>query len=154
MWRRLAKQVGIERQQLNRLIDTHRPLLEKCATTAPDNIELSALAAMLHSFYTGIENIFKRVALEIDGTLPTGPFWHRDLLEAMTHPTPLRQIVIPETVQNRLREYLEFRHVFRQAYSFQLQWEKMENLILRCEEMLRQLEKELDAFLQSAPQEE
>ena len=154
MWRKLRKQVAVERQQLNKLVDTHRPLLEKCSTTRPDDIELSALAAMLHSFYTGIENMFKRIAVEIDGKLPSSPFWHRDLLEAMIHPAPNRQAVISDALRNRLREYLEFRHVFRQAYSFQLRWDKMETLVLECEQMLRWLEKELDAFLKSALQEE
>jgi hypothetical protein len=30
-------------------------------------IELAALAAALHSFYTGVENIFKRLVAEVDG---------------------------------------------------------------------------------------
>jgi hypothetical protein len=43
------------------------PLLAQCRNTAPTEIELSALAALLHSFYTGVENIFKRVTVELDG---------------------------------------------------------------------------------------
>ena len=35
-----------------------RGLLASCRTTAPTEIELSALAALLHSFYTGVENSF------------------------------------------------------------------------------------------------
>ena len=65
MWNRLSKQTAVELEQLDRLIETHRPLLTKCASETPSNIELSALAAMLHSFYTGIENIFKRVAVAL-----------------------------------------------------------------------------------------
>ena len=53
----------------------------------PDDIELSALAAMLHSFYNGIENIFKRVTAELDDRLPGGEFWHRELMDCMTMPT-------------------------------------------------------------------
>lgn len=44
-----------------------QPLLSQCQETVPNEIELSALAATLHSFYTGIENLFKRVAVELDG---------------------------------------------------------------------------------------
>jgi hypothetical protein len=149
VWDRLRKQVAVECEQLNYLVEVHRPLLVKCATTAPNNIELSALAAMLHSFYTGIENIFKRVAVELDGAPPRGEYWHRELLDAMRHSSAVRPAVISAPLRDRLMEYLEFRHVFRQAYSFQLRWDKMSPLVLGCEETLRQLEAELDVFLRS-----
>jgi hypothetical protein len=73
--------VGVEIEQLNHLLETHPPLLRKCLKIKPDHIELSALAAMLHAFYTGIENILKRVSVELDGNPPTGEFWHRQLLD-------------------------------------------------------------------------
>ena len=147
MWPKVRKQVDLERQQLNRLIETHRPLLDQCAHQIPSDIELSALAAMLHSFYTGIENIFKRIAVEIDGALPASPFWHRDLLAGMTQETASRSPVISEDLSSKLREYLEFHHVFRQAYSFQLRWDKMAGLTLECADTLARLEEELDLFL-------
>jgi len=49
---RLRKQVSLELEQIDRLLAAHRPLLEKCTHTTPDNIELSAAAAILHAFYT------------------------------------------------------------------------------------------------------
>ena len=57
-WDRFRKQQTAEREQLTRLLATMRPLLSKCQETAPTDIELSALVAALHSFYTGVENIF------------------------------------------------------------------------------------------------
>ena len=87
MWDRLRKQVTLERQQLHRLLDMSRPLMAQCAANTPDNSQLAALAAMLHSFYNGFENIFKRVAAELDGELPSGEFWHRRLMDSMTVPT-------------------------------------------------------------------
>ena len=152
MWNRLSKQTAVELEQLDRLIETHRPLLTKCASETPSNIELSALAAMLHSFYTGIENIFKRVEVELDGDLPQGEFWHRELLKAMTRPREEYRLVIPGSLRDQLREYLEFRHVFRQAYTFQLQWEKMASLVLNCERVFRSLEAELGTFFQTDEQ--
>jgi hypothetical protein len=87
VWDKVRKQVAVEREQLDHLIETHRPLLARCASTPPGAIELSALAAMLHSFYTGVENIFKRVAVEIDSAPPRGEAWHRELLDSMTRPS-------------------------------------------------------------------
>ncbi|MFZ1074316.1 MAG: hypothetical protein WAO21_12895 [Verrucomicrobiia bacterium] len=60
-WDKFRKQQATEREQLQRLLSGIHGLLAKCRTTAPTEIELSALAALLHSFYTGVENIFKRV---------------------------------------------------------------------------------------------
>lgn len=143
---RLSKQVAVEREHLNRLIETHRPLLDKCVGEAPSDIELSALAAMLHSFYTGVENIFKRVALQLDGALPSGVSWHRELLDSMSQPHSIRAAIVSKALHERLKEYLKFRHVFRQAYAFQLQWEKIASLTLDCESTLRMLEEDLDTF--------
>ena len=70
---------------------------------------------MLHSFYNGVENIFKRIALELDGQLPNSRTWHRDLLNAMARPGPSRRAVISEELRDHLNEYLNFRHVFRSA---------------------------------------
>lgn len=146
---RLRKQIAVELQQLNHLLDVHRPLLTKCAGEAPNEIEISALAALLHSFYTGIENIFKRIVLESGSALPSGESWHRELLDAMSNPGLARAPVISILLRDRLREYLRFRHVFRQAYSFQLRWEKMSSLVLECDEMLRMLESEIGDLLQT-----
>jgi hypothetical protein len=76
-WDKFRKQQAAEREQLHRLLSRIQPLLTKCRDTAPTEIELSALAATLHSFYTGVENIFKRVAFELDGEPVRGDVWHR-----------------------------------------------------------------------------
>ena len=115
----------------------------------PNDIELSALAALLHSFYTGVENIFKRIAVELDGEPPRGEAWHRQLLDAMARPAKNRVAVISESLSDSLSEYLAFRHVFRQAYSFDLRWDKMSALVLNCEATFRRLEAELEAFSQT-----
>jgi hypothetical protein len=65
-------QVQLELEQLSRLIATHRELIEKCRTVHPSGIELSGLAAMLHSYDCGIENLWKRITIECDGQLHAG----------------------------------------------------------------------------------
>jgi len=147
VWDSLQEQVAVERDQLHRLLDVHRSLLEKCAAMPPNEIELSALAAMLHSFYNGIENIFKRTTLELGDRLPSGEFWHKELLDGMTKATPHRASVLSPELRGRLKEYMEFRHVFRHAYIFNFRWDRMKTLVLGCEETLHRLEKELTEFL-------
>ena len=76
MWDRLRKQIDLERRQLHQLLETYQTLLRKSAATPPNDIELSALAAMLHAFYNGVETIFKRIATELGDSLPAGESWH------------------------------------------------------------------------------
>jgi hypothetical protein len=79
VWPELKEQIGVEEAQLQHLLELHRPLLEKCRSEEPSPIELSALAALLYSYYTGIENLFRRVAIEVDGGTIHGDAWHRRL---------------------------------------------------------------------------
>jgi hypothetical protein len=148
-WDKFRKQQATEREQLQRLLSGIHSLLSKCRDTVPTGIELSALAATLHSFYTGVENIFKRVSVELDGEPVRGENWHRDLLLHMKTPTAQRPALLPEELHDALLDYLRFRHVFRNAYSFDLDWRKMSPLVLKLEETFRQLEHALDAFLKN-----
>ncbi|HEY3857481.1 MAG TPA: hypothetical protein VGO67_24120 [Verrucomicrobiae bacterium] len=135
-WDKFGKQQATEREQLSRLLSGIQGLLAKSRDTTPNEIELSALAATLHSFYTGVENIFKRVAVELDGEPVRGEAGHRQLLLRMKSPAANRPALISEELHNRLNEYLRFRHVFRNAYSFDLDWQKMAPLVLGLEQYL------------------
>jgi hypothetical protein len=138
--------VGIEKDQIDQLFAAYKPVLLKVSRETPDFIELAALATMLHSFYTGIENIFKRIAMEIAGSIPTGMTSHSDMLTAMTQPAANRSPVISEELRMRLGAYLGFRHVFRHAYSFDLEWSKMQGLVTPIETTWGRLKTELDQF--------
>jgi hypothetical protein len=112
---KLIKQVAVELEQLSNLLQTYRPLVSRCATVKPDPIELSALAAMLHAFYTGIENILKRIAMERDGGLPRSEIWHRQLLDAMTHFSLSRPEVISTSLSRLLKKwfFIDWSKTFR-----------------------------------------
>jgi hypothetical protein len=146
VWPDVEEQVAVEQAQIAQLFEAYQAAIRKSSQQEPDFIERSALATMLHSFYTGIENIFKRVALEIDGDIPSGSASHSDLLTAMRRTTASRPPVISEELHVRLSAYLSFRHVFRHAYSFQLEWDKMRDLVQQSQATWQQLQTELDRF--------
>lgn len=146
MWHDLKKEIAVEREALDRLLSMHHELTVKCASIPPTHIEISALSAMLHSFYTGIENLFKRVAVNLDQGIPRGEMWHSRLLDAMALPTPNRPAVITDDLRDCLYNYLNFRHVFRHAYAFELRWSKMAPLVHDCEATFQRVMRELDNF--------
>lgn len=146
MWPETRQRVNLELDLLRNLLDFHRLLFEKARDIEPDRTELVALSGILHSFYTGIESIFKRIALEIDGGLPSGMFSHSELLLSMSKSTKARPAVISKELLDVLDIYLDFRHVHRHAYTFELKWRKMSGLVLHCEETLDRLQGELEKF--------
>jgi hypothetical protein len=145
----LRKQIAVERELLRQNLADHAPLVGECAVRTPGRIELSALGAMLQGFYGGIENIFKRVRIELNEGLPVGEGWHKALLEAMALPGPQRPAVISASLARTLAAYLKFRHFFRVAYPFLLRWEEMAELVNGSQDVLGRLETELGAFLKA-----
>ena len=144
---KLRKQINVELEQLNLLLKHYLELFEKCKNELPNFIEISALAGFLHSFYSGVENIFKRISIEVDKNFTKGEAWHTHLLGSMVRPQKNRLPVITEQMHNKLKDYLDFRHMFRHAYTFELKWNKMKSLVLNAEKVLRQLEDELKIFI-------
>ena len=128
-------------------LEHYRPLIAKCREVEPEEYELAALAALLQSFYNGAENLFKRVLRELGEALRRGEAWHQELLEAASASGEPRPAMISEELFNKLLEYLQFRHVFRGAYLFQLRWNKMKHLVQGIEEIHDRLEEEIFRFM-------
>jgi len=155
VWSELKEEIELELAQLRAQFEIVAGLRKKVNAHAPNAVEAMALAAFLHAFYNGVENAFKRVAIHFDEGPPRGNASHIKLLDRMAQASRNRPAVISDEVRNQLLRYLNFRHVFRHAYSFQLQWRKTAPLVLEVEDVFQQLEDALGAFLHmTAPRED
>ncbi len=143
------EEINNELQLLDELLQSHELLIKKVEINKPDQIEISAAATLLHSFYNGLENIFKRIANRIDEKMPSSNYWHQELLQQMTFNTEKRKAVISEDLSEKLNLYLGFRHFFRHAYAFQFNWGKMKDLILDIINVKNQFKKEIEEFTSS-----
>ena len=54
------------------------PAAENCGELSP--LERAGVGALLHAFYNGVENVLKQVVTEKGADLPSGPSWHRNLV--------------------------------------------------------------------------
>jgi len=141
-----------ELQQIENLLRAYRTLLSKASINEPNLVELTALAGVLHSFYNGVENVFQTIAKRVDEQMPTGSNWHWELLHVMARKTDNRHpVVSPETI-DRLEPYLGFRHFVRHAYSFRLDWTKMEGLVLELDEVWATFRQDIRIWLDSEPE--
>ncbi len=114
---------------------------------APTRIELRAMGSLLHEFYNGVERIFERIVVGMGEGLPQGSAWHTDLLAQMaTAREGRRPVVIDEPLRARLKDYLDFRHFFRHAYGYTLEWSHLRWKAEHLADTFAMLSDQLHAF--------
>jgi hypothetical protein len=119
----------------------------KRAKTQHDDYYLDGVALNLHSFYSGLEHVFEKIASLVDESIPAGQNWHQELIRQMSIEVfGVRPAVISAELRIALEEYLGFRHVVRNVYTYQLNPEKLERLISMLRKTLSMVERELLAF--------
>lgn len=124
----LASRIRTEMLDLERVVERATRLTAK-ARERGDEDYLDGVALNLHSFYSGVEHIFREIAREVDNSLPGGAEWYRELLVQMASELPdLRPPVITRATRDCLDEYRNFRHVVRNVYTFNLRPSRLQEL--------------------------
>ena len=125
--RRIVREIDRELTSIDRLLEE-----AKQAPGGDDTFTLRGRGSILHDFYTAVERIFVRIAEELNGGVPRGEQWHRQLLDDMALELPgVRPPIISSELAERLGEYLRFRHVFRNVYGFVLESHRLKPLEVR-----------------------
>lgn len=139
-----------ELRQLNLLIESRRPLIERSLRGPASTDDLDALSALLHSSYTAMERIMTHIAKNegmYESLYSQSFMWHAALLNQMAASMDNRPAIISEDLYAHLKEYLGFRHVFRHAYLHELQWSKMHALVQNLEAVISTFESEVGQYL-------
>jgi hypothetical protein len=116
--------------------------------TVERDIYVDSLALNIHSFYTGLERIFENIASKVDGEIPTGESWHKELLIQMS--TPLQEIrpqVISESLLSALNELLTFRHRIRNIYSFKIDPKRVVRMCKQLDSIGNKIFEDLNGFV-------
>lgn len=108
MWHDLEVKIELGLQELAITREQFRSLISTTSDATAGVIETAAASAMLHSFYTEIEKIFKLIAREWDVQVPSSDSWHKDLLSKMSEPTAKRPAVVSPALVEVLSEFLAF----------------------------------------------
>jgi hypothetical protein len=142
----LAARILTELKEISKLVCRIEQGWKK-AKKGEDDFYLDSVALNLHGFYSGLERIFEKIAASVDGSVPEGANWHKELLNQMSMEiTGIRPAVISSDLKQKLEEYRGFRHVVRNVYTYHLSPEKIEPLVDKVQEIIANLEKEISAF--------
>ncbi len=142
-------------QRINDELDKIDGILERIQRGL-DNIDVlpvqarefieNTIATDLADVYRGIENIFLRIAREVDMHVPRGSRWHKNLLAQMAEKRPERCPVISENTRRELEELLEFRHKVNNIYGKELQYEKTIPHAKSINELFTDVSQDLNTF--------
>ena len=146
----LKTKLLFEISQIDKLLNDGKPLFDLYKIKTPDFIEMSAGAMVLHSFYSGIENILILIFKHYDEQLPNSNKWHMELLDKAFVSEKNRKQIFSNESQKRLEEYLKFRHFVRHSYGFQLEWERMEDLINDIKDFWEIIKKDINNFIENS----
>ena len=145
----LENQIKLELDNLERITQEMEDFLEQLSGREPNVIELSGVGGHLHSFYMGIERIFERIAVTLNGGIPAGESWHTLLLREMeSEISDVRPALINHELALRLLEYLRFRHLFRHTYGYELQWKKCRPLAEDVSDTLTIFKEQISRFFE------
>ncbi len=127
--RTLAAELRREVQLIQRSVAELQWVADQPSSEAAQRIQLYAAAAMLDTFYTGVERALERIARTFQ-SLPDGPNWHRALLDESALDVPrVRPAVLRSSTAHEMGRYLGFRHRFRNLYLFDLDGAQMRPLV-------------------------
>lgn len=145
----LIQRISDERNKIEGTIGKITERLEKIKTTPTEYKEEieTTIAKNLVDCYRGMENIFRRIALDVDLRIPDGSRWHKELLTQMAESQAERRPVISQETFETLEELLAFRHVFNNIYGEELVYEQTERNAKQISQLFDRLSKELDVFI-------
>ena len=149
--KRLTQRINDELEKINETFQRVTRGLEKLEVVSIDVREFieNTIATDIADIYRGIENIFLRVAREVDMHVPTGSRWHKNLLTQMKEQRPERPPVISEDTFLQLEDLLDFRHKVNNIYGRQIVYEKTEVHAKSIDELFATVSQEFNAFTDS-----
>jgi hypothetical protein len=117
----IKERIAAELENIDKIIAE----LDKCDELSKlSTIELAGVGALLHNFYNSIENAIKQIFIDENKALPSGTFWHKDLLETAT-----TEEVLSHATKEMLGPFLAFRHFFVHGYSLDLRADLLHTLV-------------------------
>ena len=144
----LEQLIDIEFINIEQTLSSIKELFFIIDDNEPDKFQIAAMSKFISDVYNGIENILKRICKYLNINLPSGGFYHTELLLMFSH---LKEEECPVLFDNIIFNYfkgiLKFRHYVIHGYSFQIDWQMIKPSAIQIEPMVIKLKENVRVFL-------
>lgn len=132
----LLEEIRIELKLMETTVHELVALSNYISDREATNWEKTAASAYMAQFYTGVENILKRISKYYNVALPETGDWHIKLFNRFCSPTqkPLPAL-FDGSLKAELTGFRKFRHVVHHGYGFQIEWGRLINGIEKIESL-------------------
>ncbi len=143
----LLSQIQKTESVLKRITDEYDTFLQTdFKVLGKKNTSAIVVAEYLVDYYTCLETLFFRISQFFENNLSKGK-WHADLLEKMSLQIEgVREPVISDHTQALLSELLKFRHFRRYYFELNYDWDKLEYLQKKLDEVRELIPADLNGF--------
>lgn len=142
----LRTDVVDEIELIEKAVEIIGVMKEKLDPAAVSNEQKAAVGTYLMNFYTGVENIIKRISKEYYQNMPRGASWHKELLDMSYNPPGNKIPIFSKCIKDRLNPYRAFKHLFVSGYGFKLEWELMSQLVNSIHQLWADIKKSVSEF--------
>lgn len=105
------------------------------------------LADIFASYYTCLETLFLRISQFFENSLVHAK-WHQELLHKMTlRIEGVREPVVEDATASNLQELLRFRHFKRYYFEFEYDWDRLEFVRKKFDQVRPDVLNELSQFI-------
>lgn len=142
----LQLDLHIELNKLSALMASLEQLERRMDAGTCTSETIDSAALRLQSLYTGVERCLLLIVRVLNGGTPEGGDWHRRLLDRMAIATDSRPAVLSPEVRAGLAELLAFRHAVRHLYAYDLDADRVRQLLQRAITVWPAIEADLARF--------
>ena len=129
----IVEKILFEIEQIDFLLREAQPIIVTCKNNVPNFWEKCGISQILHSFYNGIEKILLLLIKNNEFMYVNADRWHSELFAKAFEMRINGTQIFRSELKELLSELLKFRHVVRNSYGFDLEWDKMINMVYNLE---------------------
>ncbi len=145
---RLKVEILIELKEMSIVIDDINVLMNETDLTTPSNIQKAATSSLVAQFYTGIENILKRISKYHKVNLPKSDSWHIELFERFCESNDKNlPLLFDDFLKNELINYRKFRHFVYHGYSNKISWERLLSGIKNINDVFFKFKESINTYI-------